>query len=421
MHLNKIIIFLFVCLMFATCNDANVKPNTSLGFIKTFGGTSQGTQNFVGRVEITSDGGYVLLGTSSAFNDPGQLYLIKTDKNGNKVWEKNYGGPGQDAGASLRQTSDGGFILLGTYAITVNGNSFSSMYVVKTNENGDTLWTNLYNETTRKEVVGTDVSISADGNFYYLAGYIQVNETRRDGFIRKINNSGNVAVVVPSNLTTNRYPFSIYESDDEGINWFGTGGLIGPGVDVNISTPIMVGFNKLGNGIFAYDKTAPDINENNTQNCVDAAKLSNGEGYIITGSSINNGGEHAYIMKLSSVDAPKYLTKAFYKELADNSFSVGNSVIATSDGGYAMTGSVQGGSGLKSWGKADVYLVKFDKDGNKLWEKTYGGSEDDTGISLKQARDGGYIIAAKIEQVSQPEKVPVMTLIKVDENGNIKN
>jgi len=69
------------------------------------------------------------------------------------------------------------------------------------------------------------------------------------------------------------------------------------------------------------------------------------------------------------------------------------------DFGYAISPSADHGfiiiGGTYSWGSGlqDVYLVKIDSSGNLLWSKTYGGLEEDIGMAVKQTADGGYIIA----------------------------
>jgi hypothetical protein len=69
----------------------------------------------------------------------------------------------------------------------------------------------------------------------------------------------------------------------------------------------------------------------------------------------------------------------------------GNSVVQTSDGGYAIAGSTHSFTAEGS----DVYLVKTDASENLLWHKRYGGTGNDDGESLVQASDGGYAIAGE--------------------------
>jgi hypothetical protein len=87
---------------------------------------------------------------------------------------------------------------------------------------------------------------------------------------------------------------------------------------------------------------------------------------------------------------------------------VGLSVEQTSDGGYIIAGSTKG---------PDVYLVKTDASGNLLWQKTYGGGGYDIGYSVKQTSDGGYIIAGMTSSFGVGG-VDVY-LVKTDASGNL--
>ena len=95
---------------------------------------------------------------------------------------------------------------------------------------------------------------------------------------------------------------------------------------------------------------------------------------------------------------------------ADSS-EVAYSVQQTSDGGYIAVGYA--GSGAEM----DIYLVKIDKDGNSIWEKTFGFSGRDTGYSVQQTSDGGYIIAGYTTSYGAGSSDAY--LIKTDSAGNI--
>jgi hypothetical protein len=93
----------------------------------------------------------------------------------------------------------------------------------------------------------------------------------------------------------------------------------------------------------------------------------------------------------------------------------GNSLIQTSDGGYAIAGTTFSFGA----GEADVYVVKLDANGNLQWTKTIGGPDDDEGNSLIQTSDGGYAIAGYTKSFGAGEAGDVY-VVKLDANGNLQ-
>jgi len=98
-------------------------------------------------VSLTSDGGYIIVGQTCGTPPDYEIvtYLVKTDENGDTLWTKTYIGSnnyGSD-GYSVRQTNDGGFIIAGwIYEDNINWNQY--IYLMKTNANGDSLWTKTF-------------------------------------------------------------------------------------------------------------------------------------------------------------------------------------------------------------------------------------------------------------------------------------
>jgi hypothetical protein len=129
--------------------------------------THGGPDNDVGAVVLqTQDGGYIVLGTTYSFSaGSGDVWLVKTDANGNAVWTQSYGGVDSDAGWDLQPTTDGGYIIAGQTRSFGAGDF--DVYLIKTNSFGDTLWTRTYGG------VGDDrgFSVCECWGGYLVAGY----------------------------------------------------------------------------------------------------------------------------------------------------------------------------------------------------------------------------------------------------------
>jgi len=96
-----------------------------------------------------------------------QFFLIKTNINGDTLWTKEYGGTAWDWGYSVLQTTDGGYIISGE-TDSFNDNMKYSIYLIKTNVNGDTLWTRLFEGN--EEANGSSVQQTNDGGYIIVGG-----------------------------------------------------------------------------------------------------------------------------------------------------------------------------------------------------------------------------------------------------------
>jgi len=131
---------------------------------KTFGGTDE---DFVWSVDLTSDGGYILAGETWLYGaGRSDAWLIKTDANGNKLWNNTFGGASNDHGYSVQQTSDGGYILAGdTFSY---GAGRTDAWLIKTDANGNKLWDNTFGGASND--YGYSVQQTSDGG-YIFTGY----------------------------------------------------------------------------------------------------------------------------------------------------------------------------------------------------------------------------------------------------------
>jgi uncharacterized protein YuzE len=139
--------------------------NGNLQWAKTYGGTG-GDGTF--SVQQTSDGGYIVAGYTYSFGAGlDDIILIKTDANGNVQWAKTYGGTNDDYATSVQQTSDGGYILACYTRSFGAGNS--DIFLVKTDANGNLQWAKTYGGTDYDWAFS--VQQTSDG------GYIVAGET----------------------------------------------------------------------------------------------------------------------------------------------------------------------------------------------------------------------------------------------------
>jgi hypothetical protein len=133
-------------------------------------------------------------------------------------------------------------------------------------------------------------------------------------------------------------------------------------------------------------------------------------GYIIACSAMVNGFDSSnfYLLK---IDASGNLT--WKKTFGGTQYAVATAVQQTSDGGYIVTGGIS----PYAAGGWHVYLLKTDSSGNQMWNSTYGGTKEDFGSSVQQTRDGGYIIAGDTSSFGAGGYD--VCLVKTDSSGKL--
>lgn len=173
--------------------------NGNLQWFRTYGGpfTDEGMI-----VKQTADGGFLISGASESFAPAGyyDVYTIRTDSTGNLLWSRNYGGDKTDATYDIIENPDGGFTILG-FSESFNSNLFqpnapemlgddsASVYLIRTNAQGDTLWTRIFGGNKFDEAYAL---IPSDSGGYAIGAFSRSfnNDNRYDVYLIFVDSTG---------------------------------------------------------------------------------------------------------------------------------------------------------------------------------------------------------------------------------------
>ena len=133
-------------------------------------------------------------------------------------------------------------------------------------------------------------------------------------------------------------------------------------------------------------------------------------GYIVAGNTRSFGAALMDIWVLKLDNSGNITWQKIYSENRGNNVS---SIQQTTDGGYIVGGKIYS-YGVDSF---DSWVLKLDSGGNVLWQRTYGGSKEDSASSIQQTTDGGYIVAGGTDSFGAGEHD--FWVLKLDSSGNI--
>ncbi len=288
-------------------------------------------------------------------------------------WWRTFGGTNYDVGNIVQQTVDGGYIIVG--GTTSFGAGNSDVYLIRTDTSGDTLWTRTYGG--RDTDWGYWVQQTADSGYIVAGGTCSFGAGSADVYLIKSNASGDTLWTRTYGGANGDGGYSVQQTADGGYIITGWTECFGAGAyDV-----YLIKTDASGDTLWArtYGGTSEDVGYS-VQQTTDS-------GYIITGHTLSFGAgrlTNVYLIK-TNASGDTLWTRAY----GGTGVEWGYDVQQTMDGGYIIVGCTQSfGAGID-----DVYFIKTDASGDTLWTKTYGGTDDDVGKSVRQASDGGYVIA----------------------------
>jgi hypothetical protein len=381
---------------FANPSQVLAQGIPELEWSKTFGNLGDDFGESVGQ---TSDGGYIIAGFTESYGSGGQdVWLIKADSDGNKVWDKTFGGASADAGWSVEQTSDGGYVIVG-FAESY-GAGGQDVWLIKTDSDGNKVWDKTFGGASAD--AGWSVEQTSDGGYVIAGDTSSYGAGEGDVWLIKTDSDGNKVWDKTFGGASADAGWSVEQTSDGGyvIAGFTESYGVGEGDVWLIKTD--------SDGDKVWDKTFGGTSFDDGES---VQQTSDG-GYIIAGftESYGAGGEDVWLIKTDSNG-----DEVWDKTFGGTSDDAGWSVEQTSDGGYVMAGDTSS-YGAGGW---DAWLIKTDSDGNKVWDKTFGGTSDDDGILVQQTSDGEYVVAGYTE--SHGAGGQDVWLIRVGAGGGVQN
>jgi hypothetical protein len=388
-------------------------------------------------VKQTSDGGYILGGHSysDSSGDKSQnclgnmksdYWVVKTDSKGNKIWDKTFGGNWDDILTCLQQTSDGGFILGGVSESDISidktqpRKSFQDIWIIKLDINGNRIWDKVLCGSSNSRSTLDSFQQTSDGG-YILAGN---SNSGIGGDKSQINNGFSDVWVIKLDASGNKlWDKSFGGNKNEGTNYYD--GIIYYGI---------VSIQQAPNGDFILGATSlSDISSDKSQankgkndywvlkldasgnkvwghsfggsgdDWLYVVQITSDGGYILGGTSdseisgdkslASKGGKDYWVIKLDANG-----NKEWERTIGGNNLDWLRCLVQTPDKSFILGGTswsdISGDKSQASKGNSDIWLVKIDSNGSKIWDTSLGGLESEAYPSLERTSDGGYILGS---------------------------
>ena len=362
----KKIYYLIIITLFLLLNVSLFSQSEQ--FIKYYGADCP---DFGLSLDKTTDGGYILLGHTQNFGAQIQdVYLIKIDSSGNEIWHKLFGGSDLDFGQSVQQTTDKGFILCGfTKSFGAGGND---IYIIKTDSSGNFLWQQTYGGTN--DDYGYCIKQTPDKGYIICGSTKSFGSGGTDAILIKTDSSGTQQWLKYYGGVNNDGAYSLDITSDAGYVLCGYTYNFGALNDDAMVIKTDAAGNQQWLKIFGGSSNDRALS---IKQCAD-------KGFCFAGytNSFGNGTEDMYLVRTDSSG-----NQLYYKTYGGSQTEKAYSLDLTLDNGFILTGQTNSYGA----GNDDLYVVKADSTGNVLWEKYFGGTENDEGFTVKATSDKGFI------------------------------
>jgi hypothetical protein len=295
---------------------------------------------------LTSDGGFAMAGYTTSISG-GDAWIVRGDQNGDTLWTRHYGGDRWQEPHFIAETSDGGLILTGKFNVAVGDYEVG---VIKLAANGDSLWGNLFGVAGVQDGGNMVIELS-DGNF------LAVGEGRNAGttdlYMVKFDSLGNFIWERFHGSTGSDYAYGVVELADGGFAVTGTFSTTSGSSDIWLVRTDSMGISQWGRRYDFHD----GLDRGDA-----IVQTPNGD-FVIGGRTWN--GTYAQLVGLRVDSLGNQIWASEFGSLSDGEFA--ESIDMTADGGFV----IGGGKGFTTF---DFYVVRLSSAGDSLWAARYNGA-----------------------------------------------
>jgi CSLREA domain-containing protein/uncharacterized delta-60 repeat protein len=316
----------------------------SIVWQKTYGGSvGEGAND----IQQTADGGYIVAGYTYSFGAGEQdCWILKLNADGTIVWQKTYGGSGNDGARDIQQTADGGYIVVGK--TTSFGAGSNDLWILKLNADGTIVWQKTYGGSGGEDA--RDIQQTADGGYIVVGGTLSFGAGSSDCWILKLNADGTIAWQKTYGGSSGDNLDSIQQTSDDGYIAAGTTLSFGEGEQDCWILKLNA------DGSVAWQKT---YGGSGGENVRDIQQTADG-GYIVAAYSYSfgAGGRDYWIVKLNADGSV-----AWQKTYGGSGDDYVDSIQQISDLSYIVSGYTTSFGGSDSGDNRDLWVLKLNDEG----------------------------------------------------------
>lgn len=390
-----------LCIHLFSCSKEKISDSQADFFTKFYGSSGK---NFGNDVISLSDGGFLIAGTSEIIKRSYDAVLIRTDRFGNEIWKKNFGDTLDNFGNSVKQTPDGGFILLGTTMVKSGETEHSDLFLIKADAYGNKQWEKKIGTSLDQE--GKCVALTIDGGFILLGSTTDKDLTNsnpqgmKDIYLVKVTSIGEIEWTRSRGGPDNDFGSDIKIKNGGGYVILGTTQSFKQG-NQGGSNIILIETNDLGyqTDMITYGGEFDDFG--------DCLKVLSDNSYLIASTitlpDLTNG---MNVIKLMPGDIR---TVQWEKSVEHAKGTYAKSVISADLNSVVIAGTSLAG------GSRDICISKFTQTGDNLYTKRFGYElADEAASSIISSSDGSYIVVG----TNYYEGPSMITLLKVKPSGD---